>query len=161
MMINKQDESKRLIAYTATLRKDSGITTKEVAEAVGVKSQQISRLESGTVSPTLSFFINYVNGIGCEVEIVRKDGKNDYRKLVEQLLEALDKNDKDTTARVIGDLRAKVYQDKADKVEAEDKACDLLLKMNISDIPVTIETKTSKTQAKRITAYSKKTKSGN
>lgn len=158
MEIDRLDTCRRLITYATAIRKASGLTTNNVAEKIGVKQQQISRLEGGTVLPTLASFVSYADGIGCEVELVRKDSKNDYRMLSEMLLDAIDSNDKESTARIINDLRTKVYQDQLEELELNETACDLLLKMNDKSVPVTVETKKAKSPNKRLKSYSKKLK---
>ena len=160
MEVDRLDTCRRLITYAAAIRKASGLTTNSVAEKIGVKQQQISRLEGGAVLPTLASFVSYADGIGCEVELIRKDSKSDYRRLSEMLLDAIDSNDKKRTAQIVSDLRAKVYQDKLEEAELNETACDLLLKMNDKTVPVTVETKKAKSPAKRLGSYSKKLKGG-
>ena len=48
-MEDKDYECRRLISYAVFLRNVNGISTKEVSERAGMKSQYISRLESGTM----------------------------------------------------------------------------------------------------------------
>ena len=160
MEADRLDTCRRLITYATAIRKASGLTTNNVAEKIGVKQQQISRLEGGTVLPTLASFVSYADGIGCEVELVRKDSKNDYRMLSEMLLDAIDSNDKESTARILNDLRTKVYQDQLEELGLNETACDLLLKMNDKSVPVTVETKKVKSPNKRLKSYSKKLKGG-
>ncbi len=156
MGVDKLDSCKRLLSYASQLRKSSGITTKQVAERTGVKPPYISRLESGKVSPTLSSFISYADGIGYEVELVKKGDKHDYRRLSEALIQALDTGDKKATVQAITELKTKLYQDKI----AESADCDLLLGLNGSDIPVVLETTDSAKQEKSVKAYGKKLKCG-
>lgn len=160
MEVDRLDTCRRLITYATAIRKASGLTTNNVAEKIGVKQQQISRLEGGTVLPTLATFVSYADGIGCEVELVRKDSKSDYRRLSEMLLDAIDSNDKKRTAQIVSDLRAKVYQDKLEEAGLKDTAYELLLKICDKDVPVTITTETETSQTKRLKAYNKKLKGG-
>lgn len=163
MGTNKQDVCKAIIAYAVAFRKAKGITTKEVAEAAGVKSQYVSRIESGKVDPALTSFINYADGIGCEIKLVSKDGSNDYRMLVEKLVKAFEKNDKERLAKVISDMRVKVYEDKRKEAAIAANSSDLFF--NTEDIAIPVEqNKMENTNIKldkRLKAYKNSMKGGN
>lgn len=66
----------------AKLRHELGITQKEIAQRSGLTQQMISRIESATYSPTLKNFLDYIDGVGLEIKLERK---NEDRKLEKQL----------------------------------------------------------------------------
>ncbi|MCD8221694.1 MAG: helix-turn-helix domain-containing protein [Clostridiales bacterium] len=63
---------KELINRLVTIRKEQHISQNQIAAMTGNKQQAISRLESGQHSPSLKLFVNMVNALGCEVQIVKK-----------------------------------------------------------------------------------------
>ena len=152
MGTDKKDACKAIIAYAVAMRKASGRTTKEIAATAGVKSQYVSRLESGTIDPALTSFINYADSIGCEVQLVRKDGKNDYRRLVEQLLKALENSDKESIENTITHLKEKLYYDKSQEAATEKESIDYVLLSNKHNENVVIF-KEDAADTKRLDAY--------
>lgn len=158
-MEDKDNECRRLISYAVFLRNVNGISTKEVSERAGMKSQYVSRLESGTISPTLTSFINYVDGIGCEIEVVRKDGKNNYRRLVESLVSALDSKDKTAVEHAISDMKTTLYLDKIRESQEEERQKDIDLILEAKEkgeAAVAIERqRRSEAAAKRLKSYGK------
>ncbi len=158
-MEDKDYECRRLISYAVFLRNVNGISTKEVSERAGMKSQYVSRLESGTISPTLTSFINYVDGIGCEIEVVRKDGKNNYRRLVESLVSALDSKDKTAVELAISDMKTTLYLDKIRESQEEERQKDIDLILEAKEkgeAAVAIERqRRSEAATKRLKSYGK------
>ena len=158
-MEDKDYECRRLISYAVFLRNVNEISTKEVSERAGMKSQYVSRLESGTISPTLTSFINYVDGIGCEIEVVRKDGKNNYRRLVESLVSALDSKDKTAVEHAISDMKTTLYLDKIRESQEEERQKDIdfiLEAKEKGEAAVAIERqRRSEAAAKRLKSYGK------
>ena len=53
-------------------RIENGLTQKELAKKIGTKQSAISRLESGTYNPTLSFLQKVVEGLGAKLKIALK-----------------------------------------------------------------------------------------
>ena len=161
-MEDKNNASRRLIEYAASLRKTSGITTKEVSEKAGVKSQYISRLESGSTSPTLTSFIGYLDGIECEIEIVRKDHKNDYKALTERLVKAFEEKDQLAIASAIADMKTTLILDEKRKEYEEEKQKDMDLILDIQEkfeTEILVEAqKNAEARAKRLKAYKKESK---
>lgn len=51
------------------VRKQEGMTQEKLAELVGTKKSNISRLESGRYNPSLDFLVKVANGLGREVQI--------------------------------------------------------------------------------------------
>jgi transcriptional regulator with XRE-family HTH domain len=48
-------------------RKDQGMTQAQLAERVGTKKSNISRLESGRYNPSLDFLIKVADGLGRQI----------------------------------------------------------------------------------------------
>lgn len=53
-------------------RVEKGLTQKELAQKIGTKQSAISRFESGTYNPTLSFLEKIANALGRKVSISLK-----------------------------------------------------------------------------------------
>ncbi|QIM62193.1 transcriptional regulator [Pasteurellaceae bacterium Orientalotternb1] len=51
------------------LRKEQGITQKELARRTGLKQSAVSRLETGNYNPSLAFLERIAQGIGKELHI--------------------------------------------------------------------------------------------
>ena len=58
-----------LISYLITMREKSGLTQNEVAEKMGTKSPNISRLESGRSNPSLKTLMNYAQACGFKLNL--------------------------------------------------------------------------------------------
>jgi predicted transcriptional regulator len=59
----------RIIEEIIMARQEKNLTQKELAELVGTKQSNISRLESGNYNPTLDFLNKIARAIGKELEI--------------------------------------------------------------------------------------------
>ncbi len=59
-----------LIAQIVKARKEVGLTQQELAERIGTKQSNISRLESGEYNPSLDFIIKTAQGLGKEIHFV-------------------------------------------------------------------------------------------
>ena len=59
-----------LIAQIVKARKEIGLTQQELAERIGTKQSNISRLESGEYNPSLDFIIKTAQGLGKEIHFV-------------------------------------------------------------------------------------------
>ena len=59
----------KIIEEIITARQERNLTQKELAELVGTKQSNISRLESGNYNPTLEFLNKIARAIGKELEI--------------------------------------------------------------------------------------------
>lgn len=53
------------------LRKEVGLTQKEVAEKSGLTQQMVSRIEKIDYSPTLKNLLKYISAIGAIIEVKR------------------------------------------------------------------------------------------
>ena len=54
------------------IRVEQNISQKELAEKVGLKQQNISRLEKKEHSPSLKLFYSVVNALGYDLQIVKR-----------------------------------------------------------------------------------------
>jgi predicted transcriptional regulator len=59
----------KIIEEIITARQEKNLTQKDLAELVGTKQSNISRLESGNYNPTLEFLNKIARAIGKELEI--------------------------------------------------------------------------------------------
>ena len=59
----------KIIEEIITARQEKNLTQKDLAELVGTKQSNISRLESGNYNPTLEFLNKIAKAIGKELEI--------------------------------------------------------------------------------------------
>lgn len=53
-------------------RKAQGVTQECLAERVGTKKSNISRLESGRYNPSLDFLVKVAEGLGKRIQIIMK-----------------------------------------------------------------------------------------
>ncbi len=51
------------------VRKEQGITQESLAELVGTKKSNISRLESGRYNPSLDFLAKVAGGLGKKIQV--------------------------------------------------------------------------------------------
>lgn len=51
------------------VRKDQGMTQERLAELVGTKKSNISRLESGRYNPSLDFLVKVADGLGKQIQM--------------------------------------------------------------------------------------------
>ena len=52
------------------VRKEQGMTQERLAEKVGTRKSNISRLESGRYNPSLDFLEKVAGGLGREIEVI-------------------------------------------------------------------------------------------
>ena len=51
------------------VRKEQGMTQESLAELVGTKKSNISRLESGRYNPSLDFLVKVAKGLGKQIQV--------------------------------------------------------------------------------------------
>lgn len=51
------------------VRKEEGMTQEHLAELVGTKKSNISRLESGRYNPSLDFLVKVADGLGKKISV--------------------------------------------------------------------------------------------
>ncbi len=59
----------RLISTLLTMRESAGLTQQQVAERMGTKESNVSRLEKGTSNPTIKTLAKYAKACGCEISL--------------------------------------------------------------------------------------------
>ncbi|MDR1215766.1 MAG: helix-turn-helix transcriptional regulator [Treponema sp.] len=59
----------KIIEEIITARQEKNLTQKDLADLVGTRQSNISRLESGNYNPTLEFLNKIARAIGKELEI--------------------------------------------------------------------------------------------
>ena len=67
--LNENDAEYEIIRDIIRARKEKNITQKELAEIVGTKQSNISRLESGSYNPSLEFLKKIAGAMGKHLEI--------------------------------------------------------------------------------------------
>jgi transcriptional regulator with XRE-family HTH domain len=67
----KEDNSARqeVAAQLRQVRKEQGMTQESLAELVGTKKSNISRLESGRYNPSLDFLVKVAGGLGKQIQV--------------------------------------------------------------------------------------------
>ena len=58
-----------IAAQLRQVRKEQGMTQERLAEKVGTRKSNISRLESGRYNPSLDFLEKVAGGLGREIEV--------------------------------------------------------------------------------------------
>lgn len=58
-----------LISQIIKFRNENNLTQKELADIIGTKQSNISRLESGEYNPSLDFLKKVAKGLGKEIKI--------------------------------------------------------------------------------------------
>jgi len=58
-----------LISTLLTMREKSGLTQDEVAEKMGTRAPNISRLESGRANPSLRTLVSYAHACGFKLDL--------------------------------------------------------------------------------------------
>ena len=68
-MKKNEDIRETVVSQLRTLRKEQGMTREHLAELVGTKKSNISRLESGRYNPSLDFLIKVADGLGKQITV--------------------------------------------------------------------------------------------
>lgn len=58
-----------MVRQLKEIRKEQGMTQACLAELVGTKKSNISRLESGRYNPSLDFLVRVADGLGKEIQM--------------------------------------------------------------------------------------------
>lgn len=69
MKTSNEGTREAVVVQLKTLRKEQGMTQEHLAELVGTKKSNISRLESGRYNPSLDFLIKVANGLGKQITV--------------------------------------------------------------------------------------------
>lgn len=68
-MKKNEEIRETVVSQLRTLRKEQGMTQEHLAELVGTKKSNISRLESGRYNPSLDFLIKVADGLGKQITV--------------------------------------------------------------------------------------------
>lgn len=68
-MKKNEDIRETVVSQLRTLRKEQGMTQEHLAELVGTKKSNISRLESGRYNPSLDFLIKVADSLGKQITV--------------------------------------------------------------------------------------------
>lgn len=72
-MIIEGDDTRREVAQQLReVRRAQGMTQESLAERVGTKKSNISRLESGRYNPSLDFLVRVAKGLGKQLQVRMK-----------------------------------------------------------------------------------------
>ena len=67
--LKKNEAEYKIIEEIILARKERNLTQKDLAELVGTKQSNISRLESGNYNPTIDFLNKIASAIGKQLEV--------------------------------------------------------------------------------------------
>ena len=62
--------------FLAQLRREKGMTQKELAERTGIDQADLSKLENGTRNPSLKLLKRLADGMGMDLKLVFTPKKN-------------------------------------------------------------------------------------
>lgn len=68
-MTKRSDASRDVAKQLRDVRKSQGMTQESLAELVGTKKSNISRLESGHYNPSLDFLVKVAGGLGKQIQV--------------------------------------------------------------------------------------------
>ena len=68
-MQERNHARQEIAAQLRQVRKEQGMTQERLAEKVGSRKSNISRLESGRYNPSLDFLEKVAGGLGREIEV--------------------------------------------------------------------------------------------
>lgn len=68
-MQERNHARQEIAAQLRQVRKEQGMTQERLAEKVGTRKSNISRLESGRYNPSLDFLETVAGGLGREIEV--------------------------------------------------------------------------------------------
>ena len=68
-MKERSNASQEVAKQLRDVRKSQGMTQESLAELVGTKKSNISRLESGRYNPSLYFLVKVAGGLGKQIQV--------------------------------------------------------------------------------------------
>ena len=68
-MKERSNASQEVAKQLRDVRKSQGMTQESLAELVGTKKSNISRLESGRYNPSLDFLAKVAGGLGKQIQV--------------------------------------------------------------------------------------------
>lgn len=60
------------------MRNEMGLSQSDVAKKSGLTQQMVSRIETVGISPTLRNFLKYVDSLGLEIKLEKKNNNMEY-----------------------------------------------------------------------------------
>lgn len=115
--IDKKRLSKSVGVLIAVRRKALGLTQGQLAERVNIEQESMSRIETGTITPSLGRLISLADALDCPVETLLRPAshrKQDQILVVAELLNQLNGAERDFALGVIKDFVGLVKSKKAD-----------------------------------------------
>nr|WP_313657992.1 helix-turn-helix transcriptional regulator [Achromobacter ruhlandii] len=97
----------------AQRRTEANLTQEQVAEKLGIGPEAVSRMERGTVMPTVARLVRLAEILSCGADDLLMDGSNrasDQAKLIAQLLEELTQNDRDLLLELLRKMSSRLKQ---------------------------------------------------
>ncbi len=120
--IKHQNLAKSVGVLIAARRKSLGLTQGELAERVGIEQESMSRIETGSITPSLSRLFSLADALDCTVESLLSPAsrrKPDQSLLLEKLLGELDEAERAFVVGMVGDF-AKLVRSRR-KIEKKTK----------------------------------------
>lgn len=68
-MKERSNASQEVAKQLRDVRKSQGMTQESLADLVGTKKSNISRLESGRYNPSLDFLVKVAGGLGKQIQV--------------------------------------------------------------------------------------------
>lgn len=115
--IDKKKLSKSVGSLIAVRRKALGLTQGQLAERVNIEQESMSRIETGTITPSLGRLISLADALDCPVETLLRPAshrKQDQILVVAELLNQLNGAERDFALGVVRDFVGLVKSKKAD-----------------------------------------------
>lgn len=75
LIMNKEQERKRIGGRIAALRKARGLSQQQLADMAGLAQQNLARVETGRYSSRLDTLAAIAEALGCQLEFIIKDGE--------------------------------------------------------------------------------------
>jgi transcriptional regulator with XRE-family HTH domain len=97
----------------AQRRTEANLTQEQVAEKLGIGTEAVSRMERGTVMPTVARLVRLAEILSCGADDLLMDGSNrasDQAKLIAQLLDDLTQNDRDLLLELLRKMSSRLKQ---------------------------------------------------
>lgn len=70
-----------VVKQLVKMRNEMGLSQRDVANQSGLTQQMVSRIETVDNSPTLRNFIKYVDSLGLEIKLEKKNTNMEYSKV--------------------------------------------------------------------------------
>lgn len=68
-MKERSNASQEVAKQLRDVRKSQGMTQESLADLVGTKKSNISRLESGRYNPSIDFLVKVAGGLGKQIQV--------------------------------------------------------------------------------------------